>query len=339
VDLENSDPQLLGSFDTYRLFGQSTPFDDEDNRQEPKPKPIDWRELSTRSLEALKQSKDFRLLAHFAAAQLRVSGRGGYFETLDVAAAWIKDYWKQVYPRVEDDAIMRMNALNCLADRMAIADCFRRIPILEHRQLGRITLRDVDLAEGKRPPGDGESASEAEARIAGIFAASELDVLQALETEFGRAIDALRAIDTAMRDSGGLAVSPDFKPLVDDDDKHLGVLVRTARLLRQQLKARTPELVPSAEDALAEGAAGDASAGAPGGAGGGPRGPLRSRQDALVALDAVAAFFRQHEPSSPVPLLIERAKRLIGKNFLEVLSDLAPEGVPTARAAGGLKDE
>ena len=73
---------------------------------------------------------------------------------------------------------------------------------------------------------------------------------------------------------------------------------------------------------------------------GGPAisGVVRSRQDAIRALDAVSTFFRQHEPSSPVPLLLDRAKRLVSKSFLEVLADIAPEALGQARSAGGLKD-
>jgi hypothetical protein len=35
-------------------------------------------------------------------------------------------------------------------------------------------------------------------------------------------------------------------------------------------------------------------------------------------------------------LFLERAKRLVSKDFLEVLADIAPEAVAQARAAGGL---
>ena len=58
-----------------------------------------------------------------------------------------------------------------------------------------------------------------------------------------------------------------------------------------------------------------------------------------AALDAVAAFFRRTEPSSPIPLFLARAKRLVSKDFLEVLADIAPEAVAQARAAGGLKTD
>jgi hypothetical protein len=44
---------------------------------------------------------------------------------------------------------------------------------------------------------------------------------------------------------------------------------------------------------------------------------------------------RAVEPDSAV---LERAKRLVSKDFLEVLADIAPDALAQARAAGGLKD-
>ena len=67
-------------------------------------------------------------------------------------------------------------------------------------------------------------------------------------------------------------------------------------------------------------------------------GSIKSRQEALRALDAVANFFRQTEPSSPVPLFVERAKRLVSKTFLEALTEIIPDAVPQAKAASGIRD-
>jgi type VI secretion system protein ImpA len=67
-------------------------------------------------------------------------------------------------------------------------------------------------------------------------------------------------------------------------------------------------------------------------------GLVKSRQDVVRILDAAADFFRRTEPSSPIPLLLARAKRLVSKDFLEVLADIAPDGVAQARSIGGLKD-
>jgi type VI secretion system protein ImpA len=68
-------------------------------------------------------------------------------------------------------------------------------------------------------------------------------------------------------------------------------------------------------------------------------GAIRSREDAIRALDAVVAFFRSNEPSSPVPMLVERARRLVARDFLDVLAELLPDAVQEAKRAGGIKDE
>jgi len=67
-------------------------------------------------------------------------------------------------------------------------------------------------------------------------------------------------------------------------------------------------------------------------------GAIRSRDDAIRALDSVAEYFRRNEPSSPIPLFVERAKRLVSKSFLEVLADVVPDAVPQVRAVGGIPE-
>jgi type VI secretion system protein ImpA len=100
------------------------------------------------------------------------------------------------------------------------------------------------------------------------------------------------------------------------------------KILREQL-----ELRGAADAAAAE--SGEAAEGGAGKAVGG----IKSRQDAIRAIDTIAAYFRQNEPSSPVPVFLDRAKNLVGKSFLEILKDVAPEGVAGAKLAGGIKDE
>jgi type VI secretion system protein ImpA len=103
-------------------------------------------------------------------------------------------------------------------------------------------------------------------------------------------------------------------------------LAKADRVLRAQLATRQP--------------AGDGVDAAELDGGGGVQavGRIRSREDAIRALDAVAEFFRRNEPSSPVPMFIERAKRLVSKSFLEVLADIAPDGLAQARVIGGVSD-
>ena len=54
---------------------------------------------------------------------------------------------------------------------------------------------------------------------------------------------------------------------------------------------------------------------------------LDNRDDVLKALDLVVDYYRRREPGSPVPLLIERARRMVPMTFMEAIGDLAPDAL------------
>lgn len=309
-DLE--DTQLLASFDAYRLFGQSAPLSGE----------TDWREVRDRSLEALKTSKDFRLLAHLASATLRTDGIGPFLQLLPVAAHWLESWPDHVFPRVDDDAILRRNALNGFADRMAIVDGLRRAPLLVHRQLGALSIRDIEIANGHAAPSEGETAPADASQLNALLTATPTEELGSLVAQLDEAVRSLKAVEEAMRSSGGVQAAPEFANLATP-------LARTLKLVSEHVTARAP--------AQGEAASGDAASHPANGNGVAVNG-IRSREDAMRALDAVAEYFRTNEPSSPIPLLLERTKRLIAKDFLAVLEELAPDALAQAKAAGGIRD-
>ncbi len=314
------DVHPLVTLDALRLFGRSRSPDAPPEPNDTK-KPPDWGEVRTLSLEGLGRSKDLRLLAYLATAGLRTDGLLAFLDTLAIASRWLESYWTDVHPLVDDDAIARRNALNCFADSMAVLERLRRTPVVESRAHGKFGLRDIDIATGHLQPGAGEPRPEP-AAIDAAFAEMTTESLASLHAGATGAVDAVRRIDARMREEGGADMAPSFEPLTAQ-------LVKLRALLEPQLALRQESVAeePSADAGAAPGAAGKAVPGA-----------IASRQDALRALDAVADYFRHNEPSSPVPLLLERAKRLVSKDFLEVLAEIAPEALPGARAVGGLRD-
>ena len=316
----------MAALETFRLFGQARPLDaipDKDNGENWNPMPPEaqeWREIREKALEALAKSKDLRVLAHLGTALLRTDGIPAFSATLDVASQWLSSYWKEAYPLVEDDGIDRRNALNYFADQMAVVDAIRRVPLVKSPQHGTFSVRDIDLATGQMPVRAGDPRPD-ETQINAAFGAMPLDELTTLQKSVAGARAALQSIDARMRETAGSEATPSFDPLSAQ-------LVKMDKVLRAQLAAR-----PDGNGAMAA----DGEPGAAAAPGSASLGVIRTRQDAIRALDAVAAFFKQTEPSSPIPLFLERAKRLVSKDFLEVLADIAPEAVAQARAAGGLR--
>lgn len=320
------DTSALSAFDALRLFGQlrspeAPPDADEGEQALAKAKPpLEWDRIRADALDGLARSKDLRLLAYLGTALLRTHGLPAFAQVLTIASQWLEAYWPQVYPVVDEDGIARRNALNCLADPMAVVDRVWRLPLVASRQHGRFSLRDIEIARGQAQPGPMEAKAD-EAAIRDAFGELPLEDLAALDRSVTDATAALNSIDARMRSEGGPEAAPEFAPLVAQ-------FAKLNRVCKEHLALRSDG---SGVAAGPEGG-GAAQAGYTGGA-------VKSRQDAVRALDAVADYFRRNEPSSPIPLLIERAKRLVAKDFLEVLADIAPDALPVARSAGGLKDQ
>jgi len=320
------DTELLASFDAYRLFGQSRPLDAPAEPNEKRiPKPLgspEWAQIRDRALEALGKSKDLRLLAHLGTALLRTDGVPAFAQTLNVASQWLETHWSQTYPLVDEDAILRRNALNCFADPMAVVDGLRRVPLVSSRLHGTFSLRDIDIATHQMLPSDGDAQVD-ENQVNAAFASVPVAGLTQLHDSVVSAAASLQKIDATMRDAAGSEATPSFELLATQLGK-MNQALRGQLALHPDGAAATPGGESGAESGAGDGLSAS--------------GVVKSRQDAIRVLDAVADFFRRTEPSSPIPLFLARAKRLVSKDFLEVLADIAPEAVAQARAAGGLKE-
>ncbi|MGH8219328.1 MAG: type VI secretion system protein TssA [Steroidobacteraceae bacterium] len=314
-DLE--DGPILGRFNGFRVFGRSMDWELPETAPE-------WSEIRTQSLATLAESKDLRILAHLAASVLRTEGLEPFCACVVAAADWLEQYWDGVYPGLDEDGIFRRNALSCLADRVAIIDALRRTPLVRSRQFGTFALRDLEIAQGAIPAPPDTTAPQ-ETQIAAAFDANPLEELNATEAAATAALAALKRIEQQIVASVGSEATPDLQPLGT-------TLGRIDKYLRERQAVH-----PGAASA-AQGAAGQEQGSGAGVGAGASLGVVRSRQDAIRALDAVARFFSETEPSSPVPMFIERAKRLVAKNFFEVLEDIAPDALTEARKAGGVRE-
>lgn len=73
-----------------------------------------------------------------------------------------------------------------------------------------------------------------------------------------------------------------------------------------------------------EGAAGSEGGGQAASAAASPSFGVKSRQQAFNLLDQVTSFYRSSEPTSPVSLITDRARRLADRDFFDLLKDLLP---------------
>lgn len=294
------------------------------------PEDPDYKEVASKALEILERSHDLRAAIFLAEANLRLKGFPGFAEATSYLARCLDEYWDSCHPQLDEDddndPTMRVNAIRTFVDDARILRGVRRAPLTQSRTFGALSLRHIAVAEGEMtPPSDMETVPDA-GQVAAAFQDSEEDVLREISDAVSQAFDDVTAI-SAKFDEQTPGQGPDLDPLL----KILG-----------QAKTKIANALgdPVADDdgandgeAPTGGAAPAAFAGASGG------GAINSPTDVENALDRIIGYYQREEPSSPLPLLLVRAKKLVGADFLTIVRDMAPDGVDRVNLLGGLEDD
>jgi type VI secretion system protein ImpA len=289
----------------------------------------DWEELRSACLEALNKSHDLRPAVYLTAALLHTQGIPGFADGLQLLRGLLEQYWESLFPPLDEDgdAMERSSALFNLTNFHKVLKPLRTIPLVEDRAVGRFSLQDIEIAEGKTgaPEGYGGQLPQVGV-IQAVFQAVGQETSQEVAAAHSRAVDELDAIENLFREHAGPEQAPELSRLKEQLQR-VGVALRTYM----------PEGVVAGADTEASEAPGprafegEMAASQQAGAAVPPpsamAGDIQSRQDAVAAMEGIARYFRRHEPSSPVPLLMERAQRLVDMDFLSILRDVAPDAV------------
>ena len=299
--------------------------------------PPNWLGVGKVALSLLGRTRDLRVAAYLAQSLLRTQGFPGFVEGLAVVEGLIERYWDSVHPKLDpeddNDPTLRVNTVTTLCDPETTLRALRETPLVSSRALGRFSLRDVQIVAGVLTPVAAEEHQEAptQAKLDGAFQEADVAGLQATAKAVVEAMDRVVRIEALLTDQIGVTQAPDLSALV-------GVLKEIRQVLVEQLRRRG---VGIAEEAAVAETGEEADSGSPGSAVVAQRlvvGEIASREDALRMLDKILEYFSRYEPSSPVPFLLRRARNLVGKDFMEVLRDIAPEGTKQADLIFGPRD-
>ena len=290
----------------------------------------DWTDVGRKALAVLGRAHDLRALAHLAVAETNRRGILGLADATEVARGYLEQYWDTCHPMLDaddnDDPTARISAVTGFGSDL-MEQALRRAVLTDSRAHGRLTLRDIQVAHGEYPARADETALE-KGNIRAAFEDTPLPAREALSTAARGALADLRAIERIFGDR-----TPGYGPTLDTTTRLLGAIVR--HVGDYAGVANDPAPAEAQEDAAM-----DAETPADAGPAAAPRGPsapgtIANRKDVEATLDRLIAYYRDNEPSSPIPILLKRAKRLVHADFMTILRDLAPGGIDSVSHIGG----
>jgi type VI secretion system protein ImpA len=327
----------------------------------------EWNVVKEHALDLLGRTKDLRVAVLLAQALLRTDGIAALADALELIKGMIEQYWEPMFPRLDpdddNDPTLRVNSIATLADNAALVYPLQILPIVRSAAAGSFSRRDIGVITGEYPRTKAETEEVIKQRsklLDAAFQDVDLGVLRADALSASRAANLVRQLDKALTTQVGAGNSRSLEALTKE-------LLAIHKILAERLIKRggtledpKPEPTPeAAPEATADAAAADESNGAAavgvvvaGAAGAASVAPvvqivkvpdwdaeITSRDNAIKALDRVCQYFEKFEPSSPLPLLLRRAKRLSTKSFLEILKDISPGGLDQAQSLGGADNQ
>lgn len=300
----------------------------------------DWKDVAAQAAALLERTRDLRVLAHLAVAQLQLAGLAAFAEVLTLTRELLEARWDSVHPQLDpeedNDPTLRANALLGIGHPVRVLKRLRTLPLAGSPRVAQFSWRDVAVATGAMEP-DAGTEKPNESSIRAAFRETEPARLMVLREAATQAAAAVTAIPAVFDGRSGAGSGPDFADL----GKLLHDIVRTI-----DRYADVSAAAPAQDEAAGEAAAADlpeaAANSAPARRGGGVNAAalteVTTRADALRLLDLVCRYYQRYEPSSPLPLLIDRARTLAEKDFLDILRDLAPDGLSQAENIIGRRD-
>lgn len=292
----------------------------------------DWKELRGRCTDLLGKTKDLRVAMHLLVTAVKMDGIKGLCDGLALIRGILEKYWDKFYPQLDpedgNDPLLRMNIISTLTDPINFRRRLREMPLTLSPMLGKFGLKDIEVATGEVPAPDNPDIPKIEMKtIEAAFEDTPLEQLQENSAAVDTSIEHVKAIDTFLTKTVGAGKAINFKELE-------AVLKKAKTQITNYLAKRG---VGTAEPS------GDGAAAGAGGGGGGAATPIsgdiRTPQDVIKLIDKICAYYERNEPSSPIPLLLKRAQRLVSKNFLEVIKELTPDTLRAIEMLGGIQQQ
>jgi type VI secretion system protein ImpA len=325
---------------------------------------VDWSKLLADAEKLASTGRDLRLLIIVARVWTNQTGFTGLAAGCELISDSLLAHWDGIHPELRDrpDKAMaakgREGAIRGMENRDEgiLGDLEMRV-VLEPR--GLPPVRGAELAQAAHSDyeymqiGTGGMSAEEKAEHSSAHAQLQAKVQTAILATRDEAPETIPAlveqIDAADRARAALeAAYAKAGGFENGSGCRLGDLATFLAQCKNAIEAVAGDEAPSPQPGGVEtmdqtasavpASQGQTAAGASASGGGLPS-RLDSRREVEKCLDLIIEFYERTEPSSPIPHLATRMRRMVPMDFLQLIEEVAPGGVKDFKNVAGVGDK
>jgi type VI secretion system protein ImpA len=270
--------------------------------------PPNWRRVAELSESLFERTRDLRVALLWGRAKLNVGGFAALPAVLELFRGLLEEFWDHLHPLPDaddPDALARLSVIGGLEKLDSMLGDIRNARLSDDQRLDGLRVRDIELALLKLTPRADETP-RTQGQIEGMLADAG-EASAALTAQTDSALASLKRIHALMNERFGSGKGVD-----------LAAVRSILTSLKSVLPARPADDVESKVEETDAAPAPARRSGVH---------SVETRQDAVRAIELVCAYLERSEPTNPAQLLLRRAARVIDKNFLQLVRELAPDAV------------
>ena len=272
-----------------------------------------WPPIRKMAEEALKKSKDLQIAVYWTVALSQTGGMVGAARGMEVIAGMARQYWDTVYPLLDPDDKDPTQRINIISQLTVEPGSFGD-PI---KFIERLNTSTIFTVPGLGPVSIGLITKEGglgAAKVPEIAANANPEEMMAGIAALRSVLNSVHSLDDYLVDTVGRNSAPSFDPLIKALDKGVRLFEGNG----------APADAPVGAETVASGT--KAAAAVSGAKKPAVSGEIQSTDDVRKMLQKICDYYTATEPSSPVPILLQRANKLIGMDFAALLENLTPAG-------------
>jgi type VI secretion system protein ImpA len=291
-----------------------------------------WKDVGKFARDLVSRTKDLRVVVPLANAEAIQFGWQGFTSVMGLIRGYLQQFWQTLHPQLDpdddNDPVLRVNILESLCDGNATLRVLKICPIVSSRTVGRFSLRDVAIANGELKAPEGTEAADW-AKINAAFTDSPIEDLKADAAAIKSLLEHITEIQKCFTEhvGAGAGVNLDVLKAVAREVDKIYVEQLKKRGVTADIPAATGATPAAAADAVVNPVVLQKLAG-----------EITSRDDVVTAINKICDYYAKCEPSSPLPLLLDRCRRLVSASFLEIINEVIPEAMKQAQSIAGRQE-
>lgn len=228
----------------------------------------------------------------------------------------------------------RISALGHLTDKGFVVNILKNTPIIKSKVLGNITLHLIDRATD--PAASKTNFDLDIAQVKGVFKDSDTEDVLAFYNSANQCVTNLNNINQSFIEKAGNEYNINFDAITD-------LLTHLVETIKKYGHINTQVLEPTADPSTDEPTSSNNIT---------PNQNessvatfdsknmrLSSRQDVELCFNLICNYYDEFEPSSPIPILINRSKKLVNLDFLDIVKDIFPDALEQVQKLGGISED